>query len=117
MPEKAKIFVAEDEQTIRRLLRTMLTQRGHRVVLEAGSLAEALENIKKAKEMGVSVAVIDGSLTGQNSPGDGPKIAEALRKEVPGIKIVSFSGEPVSWGDYNVYKPDIATLPAVIKSI
>ena len=119
MPENAVIFIAEDNDEMRRMLKTMLKIRGHSVVLEADSLKEALEGVKEVKTLGVNVAIVDGSLDGQDSPGDGPKVAEALRKEIPTIKIVSFSGasKPVTWGDYNPGKSGINKLPSLIRSI
>lgn len=77
----------------------LLADNGHEVMLEAGSFEEALENVKKAKELGVNIAILDGDLgTGYQ---DGQKIAELLKKEMPGIKIISFSGLPADWGDVN----------------
>lgn len=119
MPEKAVIFLAEDNASLRESLKSWLERCGHTVPLKAGSLVEALEKVKEAKAAGVNVAIIDGSLEGPDSPGDGPKVAAALRQEIPDIKIVSFSGaaKPVDWGDYNPGKAGLKQLPSLIRHI
>ena len=114
MPEKARIFLAEDNPDQRKIQKFWLEEAGHTVVIEASTLDEALEKVKSAKELEVNVGVLDGSLR-EKSPTDGPRIAEALRKAIPGIKIVSFSGAPVGWGDENPAKPlDIAKLGEIV---
>jgi len=100
MPKEAKVFVAEDDKQWRGIIGRSLSESGHTVVLEAISLGEALENVKLAREKGVNVGVIDSSLS-EGSQIDDPRIAKSLRKEVPGIKIVSLSGDPADFGDAN----------------
>lgn len=106
MLKNAKVFLVEDDPSSKKVERLWIESDGHKVVLEASSLGEALEKVKLAKEEKVNVAVLDGSLSGKDSPTDGPQIAEVLKKAIPEIKIVSFSGEPVEWGDVNPMKPD-----------
>jgi CheY-like chemotaxis protein len=123
MPEQAKIFLVEDDPDLREVERAWIEGKGHEVVLEASSLKEALEKVSRAKEKRglikkerVNVAVLDGNLG--TGPTDGPQIAEALREAIPEIKIVSFSGEPVEWGDVNPRKPDdISKLGKVIAEL
>ena len=100
MPKEAKIFIAEDNVSYRDALKDLLDYCGHTVVLEAGSISEALEKTKEAKGLGVNIAILDGDL-GSGDVYDGPKIAKILRKEIPGIKIISFSAKPAGWGDVN----------------
>ena len=114
--KKAKVFLADDEQNLRDVVRRFVELAGHEVVLEASSLEEALENIKQAVGKGVNVAVIDGNLgTGQ---GDGPEIARVLRMAIPEIGIISFSGDLVDWGHFNLRKPrEISKLGKTIEKI
>ena len=117
MPRSAKIFLAEDELGGRAWEKEVLEKAGHTVVIEAATLPEALGKVELAKELGVNVAVLDGSLS-PRSPTDGPQIAEALRKAIPGIKIVSFSARPVNWGDANPAKPlDIDKLGKIVEEL
>ena len=117
MPENARVFLAEDDKNLMKLERLYIEREGyHKVVLEASSLEEALEKVKLAEEKRVTVAVLDGSISGK--PTDGPQIAEALRKAILEIKIVSFSGEPVSWGDENPMKPyGLGNLSKIISNL
>jgi len=103
---KAIIFLVDDHSVLRRAVKLSLEEFGHSVVLEAGALEEALGKIKKAKKSGVNLAILDGSLDRRGVTEDGHKIADALRKEIPGIKIISFSAAAgaITWGDYNFSK-------------
>jgi len=107
MPKNGIVFLVEDDQYLRRVEKLWVESENNKVVLEASSLAEALEKVKSAKEEGVNVGVIDGSL--DSGPTNGPQVAEALKRAVPGVKIISFSGEQVEWGDENPTKPDNIT--------
>lgn len=102
--ENARVFIAEDSEEIRDLVKKSLEKSGHQVLIEAASFEEAMEKIKEAKDKGINVAVLDGSLPDDSS--HGPKIAEDLRLVIPEIKIVSFSGKEVFWGDLNLHKPE-----------
>lgn len=103
-PERARVLIAEDRKLIRDEIKKDLEKSGHQVLIEAGSVEEAMMKIKEAKEKGINVAVLDGSLPAD--PEDGPQIAAALRKEIPGIRIVALSGMDTDWGDLNLSKPD-----------
>lgn len=111
--EKALVFICEDDKGLCRTMTTMLRLEEHQVVLVANSLAEALEKVKSAEEKRINVAILDGNLgTGKE---DGRQVAKALREAVPGIKIISFSGDPADWGDKNPRKPyDMRNLNQII---
>ncbi|MEK7503739.1 MAG: response regulator [Patescibacteria group bacterium] len=119
MPEKAKIFFAEDDDLVRKLVRRVCLASGHTIELEATTLEDALEKIKLAKEMGVNVAVLDGNLTkGERLKDDGEIIAQALEKEIPDIIIVSHSAILRKWGKKNLTKPeDTMKLGSTIKAL
>lgn len=104
-PENAKVFLAEDDKTFRRIAREVIEDSSHEVLIEASTLEDALEAISQAERLGVNVAVVDGNLTQDDYRGyDGRRIAEALRRQIPGIKIVSFSGNEQDYGDIHVSK-------------
>lgn len=116
MPINSKVFLVEDNQYQREVEKSQIEEAGHKVVLEASQKEEALGKIELAKAMGVNVGVLDGSLGG--GPTDGPQIADALKKVIPGIKIVSFSANSVNWGDVNLSKPtDIVNLGKIITKL
>ncbi len=104
-PENARVFLAEDDSTFRRAARRFIEGSSHQVSVEANTLGDAISAIPKAKELGVNVAVLDGNLTEDDTSGyDGETLATALRDEIPDIKIVSFSGQPQSYGDVHINK-------------
>lgn len=104
MPEGAKIFIVEDHESLRKVMKMALEDYGHTVVCEARSLAEALKKAKEAKGAGVNIAIVDMDLGSGGD--DGSVVAEALKREVPGIKIISYSGavKLPNWGDVNISK-------------
>ncbi len=117
MPKGAKVFLVEDNDDFRETEKLLLTKSGHTVVLEARTLRDAMEKVKEAREKGVNVAVLDGSLNDSVASRDGATIAEALRKDVPGIKIVSCSGLTWDWGDNNLWKGDVEKIGRVVTAL
>lgn len=104
-PEYARVFLAEDNETMRGYARRNIEGASHVVAVEVSTLGEALAAIPGAKVLGVNVAVVDGNLSEDDVSGyDGNAIAAALRKEIPGIKIISFSGNEQPYGDIHVNK-------------
>ncbi len=102
MPKGAKIFLIEDEEDLRVLAVLQIEDAGYKVVLEALYKEEALRKIEAARQLGVTIAVVDANLG--TGPDDGPQIAKALKEAIPGITIISFSGNLVKWGDINPHK-------------
>lgn len=108
MAEKARIFLADASEDFRNLAKELLAGSGHRVVLEANSLREALGKIKQAKEKGVNVAIMDDSLTIlRYTPSDGPEIAKELKKEIPDIKIIALTKWSTDWSNKNLDKIEV----------
>ena len=100
----AKVFLTEDDAFQRGIIRGFLETGGHKVILETGDFNEALEMVKRVRELGIDLAILDGSLRPQ-SPNDGAEIAAVLRKEAPEVKIIGLSGLIVTFGDKNLRKP------------
>jgi CheY-like chemotaxis protein len=103
---EVKIFLAEDNQEMRNALVRILNDNEYPVVVVAESLNDALAKVNEAKKLGVNVAVLDGVLWDLGTTEDGHKIADALKKEIPEIKIISFSAsfKLLTWGDFNLDK-------------
>ena len=81
-PEKAKIFLVEDNEFDICDTRWFLKEGGHQIVIEAKSLEEALNLIPSLKEKEINVAIVDGNLSsGERSGSDGARIAEEIRKK------------------------------------
>ena len=80
------ILLAEDEETIRRLVTEVLTRNGYRV-LAAAAGNEALELLERP---GVAVDLL---LTDVVMPGmSGPDLARAARRHSPGLRVLYMSG-------------------------
>ncbi|MFH1462619.1 MAG: response regulator [bacterium] len=105
--ENARVFVVDDQESMRALVGAILNSSGHTVVLEASSLEGALEQVEAVKEQGVNLAILDACLRDPRVATDGPRIAQVLKKESMGeIRIVTFSShDGVTWGDKNLKKP------------
>ena len=115
MPKNAKVFMVDDFEPNRSVVRRFLEDAGHVVKVEASAVDEALGKIEEVKKEGVNVAVLDNSL---GSGGNGSTIAAALREEIPSIKIVSFSAlEDLKWADVPVVKPDLKKLVEAVTDI
>ena len=115
--KKGTVFLIEDDKALTGVEERFIQEEGHKIVLIASSRQEALDKINQAKELGVNVAVVDGNLG--TGPNDGPEVARALREVIVGIKIISFSGDIVDWGDFNPKKPSEVVIlgKTVTKSI
>ncbi|MDP4007038.1 MAG: response regulator [bacterium] len=95
------LFLVEDESALRHFFGEVFSPQYE--VLMAVSFPEAMEKIQQLKERNCRVAMVDGSLG--HHKGDGKDIAERLRNEIPGIRIVACSAEEQDWGDINLLKP------------
>ncbi len=117
-PENANVFLVEDDKSFRGYARRFIEGAGHKIVVEVDTFQGALEAISSVKALGVNVAVVDGNLTEEDFSGDdGSRIAAVLREEIPGIKIISFSGNKQSYGDIHVSKCNIEEVKNLGKSI
>jgi CheY-like chemotaxis protein len=83
-PVAATVLVAEDNEAVRELVRVALEGTGLRILV-AGSAAEALE---AAARRWIDVLVADVILP----DGTGPDLAESLRDDSPGLRVVYVSG-------------------------
>jgi len=96
------VVVVDDEPQIRDLVQKFLSDVG--VEIKEASSREELQNlIPQLKELrDAPIIILDGSFP---NPGDGMKMAKVLKEEVPGVVIISHSGEKGhEWGDYKVVK-------------
>lgn len=93
MPEKARVFVAEDEKDWQQRIERFVTRGGHEVVLTAQTFAQALKALDRFEELQVQVATLDGNLTRMDTSGaDGRELSLAIRSRFPDVKIVGLSG-------------------------
>jgi|SRR3989344_4442989 len=117
-PERAKVFVAEDDKDWLDIIRGTLEGAGHSVVLSASTRAEALAAAERLRELGVQVATVDGNLNDYESSGaDGQALLAAIRTHAPEVKTVGMSGLTVRGVDVNVGKSNAHNLGEVVKKL
>ena len=110
-PERAKVFVVEDDQDWQRMIKAMLEGEGHKVVLSATNLDDALATADKLVELGVQVATIDGNLEENETSGnDGRAVLAAIRKVAPQVKTIGLSGNSVNGVDIDLGKRNCVDL-------
>lgn len=120
MGERERILLTEDSESLRIVVARRLGQAGHEVIFQAGDFETAIEGTKQAKEMGVTVAVLDGNLSADDiSCSDGLEVAAALRKQVPEVKIVAYTSEPkrAGYGDVFVDKSSLDSIEQLVQTV
>lgn len=118
MPEKARVFAAEDNADFLDNIDFVLDMAGHSLVLQATTLEEALAVIRTLPEHGIQVASVDGNLTKNVKTGsDGRQMVEAIRNFAPGVKIVGMSGESMENVDIDLGKDKIGELGKIVTAL
>lgn len=116
-PEKARVFVVEDSETWQEIIRIKSEEAGHKVVLSASTLEQALEKVKKLKKLKVQVATIDGNLTNDISGADGQAVLAAIKTHAPEVKTIGMAVFNVEGVNINLGKSDVSKLGEVIKKL
>lgn len=118
-PERAKVFIAEDQEDWRNWVKKSLEKSGHEIAIVASSPEEALEAVNQLADLGVQVAIVDGNLRRNEVSGeDGKAIIEAIRNRAPDVKVIGFSGLEVKGADVNFSKAShISGLAAVVDEL
>lgn len=117
-PEKAKVFVAEDNPFWQEIIEKYLTEAGHTVVAKATTRDQALSMVNQLKKLGVDVATIDGNLNKYESEGyDGQAVLMAIRDKAPNVKTVGMSGNNVIGTDVDLGKDNAWNLGNVVKDL
>jgi CheY-like chemotaxis protein len=114
MPPEARIFLAEDFPPRSEVVKELLEDAGHQVLLEAKSLEEGLSLISKAIKGGINVAVLDDGMPEED---DGEQLAKLLREGIPGIKIVSISSRKVGYVDVYAGKEQLEDVGKIVTSL
>jgi DNA-binding NtrC family response regulator len=107
-PEKARIFLVEDDPDELEEPAKILEPFGHTIVLTATTLDSALEQIPNLQKSEINVAIIDGNLTdGVENGKDGEAIANAIHDSWPTITVIGHSlNKNIRNADYNCPKCD-----------
>lgn len=118
MPERARVFVAEDNLQYQGFIEKFLSRAGHTVVLKATTLDEALDAIKQFEDLGVQVATIDGNLSPDDESGyDGHALVEAIGRHAPNVKTVGMSGLEIKGVTIDLGKKGIDKLGEVVTNL
>lgn len=117
-PEKAKVFIAEDDKHYQSFFKKLLEKAGHTIVASATNLPEALGLVERLGELNVDVAVIDGNLNEYDSDGhDGQSVLRAIREHAPRVKTVGMSGNSVRGTDVDLGKANLVDIGEVVKKL
>ena len=118
MPPKTEVAVFEDDKNWQDIIKRVLKDEGHRVVLTATNIEDALEATKRLKELGVKVATIDGNLNDWEASGnDGQAIIAAIKANAPGVKTVGMSGLGMRGVDIYVGKANASDLGKIVTKL
>lgn len=117
-PERAKVFVAEDDKSWQELIKEILVDEGHEVVSLATNLQDALAAIERLEELDVQVAIIDGNLTNYDTSGhDGQTVLKAIRETASKVKTIGLSGNNVHGVDKDLGKVNAVDLGKTVTDI
>ena len=118
MPERAKVFVAEDDPDFLDTLQFELEDAGHTITLTATSLESALSAVGNFQELGIQVAIIDGNLKQDVYSGvDGRQIVSAIRSVVLGVKIIGMSANSIPGVDVDLGKARVQEVGKVVTEL
>jgi len=115
-----RIFIVDDSEAIRKLLRTILEMQGNWIV--CGEAENGLEGVEKAPELKPDVIVLDLSMPVMN----GFQAARKLKSLMPHVPLVMFTSyvnstlerEAVAVGIHSVVtKPEGAALVKAIRKV
>lgn len=117
-PEKARVFIADDNDTWLEIIQNYLEESDHVVVLKATSLTQALEAINQFEKLGIQVAIIDGNLNPYDHNGhDGQVLLTAIRQQTPNVKTIGMSGLSVKGTDVDLGKAKASDLGKTINNL
>lgn len=118
MPEKARIFVAEDNPEWQEMIASTLEKAGHTVVLKATTLREALDAVQQFEQLEIQVATIDGNLSPDDTSGyDGRTLVEAINSQAPHVLTIGMSGLNVRGVTFDLGKGKFQQLGEIITSL
>jgi CheY-like chemotaxis protein len=117
-PEKARVFVAEDHQSQREIITEYLEDAEHTVVAHAENLPQAVDLIKRFRELNIQVAVLDSNLRQRDLDGsDGRTMLALIRELAPHVKTVGMSNDPFPGVDYDLGKSNKSQLGEVVNKL
>lgn len=117
-PEKAKVFIIEDNEGWQSIIGDSLEMEGHQVVLRARTKEEALAGVEKLEKLGVNVVTLDGNLNeGDISGADGQIIMSAIRTQTPDVKIIGLAGGNVRGTDIDLRKSNAVDLCEIVSKL
>ena len=118
MPERARVFVAEDDKRYQELIESFLTRAGHSIVLKAETFDDAIKAVEQFSELDVQVATIDGNLDPNDTSGyDGRALVEAISRLAPNVKTVGMSGSDIKGVTVDLGKRNIVGLGEVVTNL
>lgn len=114
-PERARIFLVEDNTTLREMLERAVQLDGHEVITTANSYESASKLIPQLGELAINVALLDGKLLDGKLAGE--QVAAAIQDRYGSdITLVDISsGGEMPGVSHHADKNDFDTLNQIIK--
>lgn len=117
-PERANVFIAEDQKDFVFMLEEFAKLSGHTVVAKADNLSDALDCVDKFGELNVDVAYIDGNLSrGDSSGNDGQIILRDIQEKYPNVKTIGMSANRFPGVDIDLGKENLSSVGEVTRNL
>ena len=117
-PEKARVFVAEDNKNYQDIIKEYLEEAGHSVVLQATTFRDALAGVDLLDQLKIDVAVLDGNLSrGEDSGDEGQAVLRAIRARAPRVRTVGMSAVSVRGTDFDLGKGRVENIGDVVRKL
>lgn len=117
-PEKARVFIAEDNEDFLDIIQEYLEEADHSVVLKASTLTDALAGVNNLEKLGVDIAVLDGNLDEWETKGyDGQEVLRVIRATAPNVRTISMSGNKFPNADIDLGKDKVEDIGGVVTNL
>ena len=92
MPPEARVYIIDDNEIIRHVIRRSATKHGHTIVGEACTRQEAADAISHFTEQNVQVVTLDANLTERDGSGkDGRILLAEIRSKAETVTVIGLT--------------------------
>lgn len=117
-PERARVAIAEDNQSYVDIMKEFLEMEGHTVVAHAANLPDALELVHKLVELKVDVLLLDGNLNDYDYKGyDAQTILAKMREINSTVKTIGVSGNEIKGVTRDLGKANMVDIAKAVTEI
>ncbi|RJR25269.1 response regulator [Candidatus Microgenomates bacterium] len=116
-PERANVFIAEDNKRVLGFIQDELEAAGHKVVIVEEAFEEAVKAVESFKENEVDVALLDGNLANGSEENHGRKLAKLIKEKAPWVKTIGIGTMEVEGVDVNLTKMRLEEIVETVTNI